>query len=508
MADGRSRLRQGVGMTMIEVRETGRHELADSRRERTDSLVAPARVNAAAVSSSPMAATPHRALRLRRPKRARLRGSDVTATCIFVVAVTLGLWWQHGGIGALLEGGPGRLQAIGQLTGLLAALASLGAIILTARPALLERRYGLDQLLAAHRWFGITTVILVVAHSVAGTIAWAALSGMSVTGGLVDLLANEAWMVAALVSMTLFVIIGLSSYRRIKNALSYETWYFLHLTGYLAVLLGFGHQLTIGSDFLIDRIARWWWIGLALATVAIVAWSRIGVVVTSLRRRLYVTAVSREGDGIGSLHVNGSSLRRMRIAGGQFFIVRPLSRGLWWQAHPFSVSAAPTTAGIRFTIKELGDDTPNLLRVKPGTRVLLEGPYGVFTAEKATGSRIVLIAAGVGIAPIRAILEDCHPQQQPILIVRVRHEGEFAHRAEIQDLIRARGGQLHLIVGPREWFAARDPFAVRSLEAMIPGIADRHAFVCGPASLESAVIKGLRKSGLPSSNIHLERFGV
>lgn len=447
-------------------------------------------------------------IRLRRPKPARVQGSDVTAACAFILAVTLGLWWQHGGIESLIGGGTGSLHAAGQLTGLLAALASLAAIILTARPAFLERRYGLDHLLAAHRWFGIATVMLVVAHSVFATLAWAAGSGQSIVGGLLALLAQESWMVAAFVSTALFVIIGLSSSRRIKNALAHETWYFLHLTAYLAVLLGFGHQLTLGSDFLIDRVARWWWIGLAVATVTILLWSRVGVIVTSLSRRLYVTAVSREASGIGSIHVNGPSLRRMRIAGGQFFIMRPLVKGLWWQAHPFSVSAAPTTAGIRFTVKELGDDTPNLLRLKPGTRMVLEGPYGVFTAEKAAGSEVVLIAAGVGIAPVRAILEDCHPQQQPVLIVRLRDEREFAHRAEIEDLVRARSGALHLVVGPREWFAARDPFTAGSLASMIPGIADRHAFICGPAALESAVIKGLREAGMPSTNIHLERFGV
>ena len=468
----------------------------------------PATAQGSTSQNSTSAEPSNAVMRLRRPTRARAESSDVTALCLFVLVVTLGLWWQHGGVTAIMDGGTDRLRAFGQLTGLIAALASLGAIILTARPAFLERRYGFDHLLAAHRWFGITTVIFVVAHSVIGTLAWAALAQMSVTSGLVDLLANEAWMVAALVSTTLFVIIGLSSYRRIKNALAYETWYFLHLTGYLAVLLGFGHQLSLGSDFLVDRIARWWWIGLAVATIVIVIWSRIGVIVRSLSGRVYVTAVSREAIGIGSIHVNGPSLRRMRIAGGQFFIVRPLAKGLWWQAHPFSVSAAPTTAGIRFTIKELGDDTPNLLNVKPGTRVLLEGPYGVFTAEQAAGSPVVLIAGGVGISPIRAILEDCSPEQQPILIVRLHHEGDFAHRTEIEDLIRARGGQLHLLVGPREWFAARDPFAVQSLTTMIPDIANRHAFICGPASLESAVVKGLRKSGMQSSNIHLERFGV
>ena len=488
-------MHHGVGMAMIEAQTTERTRATD-RVQSTDRAKAQAQDRRLPI------------VRLQRPKRARVHGSDVTAACGFILAVTLGLWWQHGGVEALIGGGTGSLRAAGQLTGLLAALASLAAIILTARPAFLERRYGLDHLLAAHRWFGIATVMLVVAHSVFATLAWAAVSGQSVVGELADLLANEAWMVAALASTALFVIIGLSSWRRIKNVLAYETWYFLHLTAYLAVLLGFGHQLTLGSDFMIDRLARWWWIGLAVATVVIVAWSRIGVIVTSLSRRLYVTAVSREASGIGSIHVNGPSLRRMRVAGGQFFIMRPLAKGLWWQAHPFSVSAAPTTAGIRFTVKELGDDTPSLLRLKPGTRMLLEGPYGVFTAEKSAGSRVVLIAAGVGIAPIRAILEDCHPQQQPILIVRLRNEREFAHRAEIEDLVRSRGGELHLIVGPREWFSARDPFTARSLGAMIPGIADRHAFICGPAALESAVIKGLRKAGMTSTNIHLERFGV
>ena len=122
-------------------------------------------------------------VRLQQPKRARVHGSDVSAACGFILAVTLGLWWQHGGVEALLAGGTGSLRAAGQLPGLLAALSSLAAIILTARPAFLERRYGLDQLLAAHRWFGIATVTLVVAHTVFATLAWSASSGQSVAGG-------------------------------------------------------------------------------------------------------------------------------------------------------------------------------------------------------------------------------------------------------------------------------------------------------------------------------------
>ncbi len=351
--------------------------------------------------------------RLPRPRPAKVLTSDLVAGAGFVVAVTLGIWWQHGGLSELLSGGVGTLSGLGQLSGLIAALAALGGIILSSRPRFIERRYGQDQLLAAHRWFGIVTVVSVVVHAVTDTWAWGASTGGTIVSGLVDLLANEAWMVAATVGTVLMIVIGLSSWRRVRRLVPYETWYFVHLTGYLAVLLGFGHQLTLGADFATDTFAFWWWSALFAATAALVLYARLGDVVRSVTRRFYVTAVSREANGIGSLHVSGPGLRRLRVAGGQFFNVRPLTRNLWWQAHPFSVSAAPTTAGLRFTIKELGDDSTDLLRVPPGTRVILEGPYGVFTAEQAEGAPLVLVAGGVGISPIRAILEDCGPASAP-----------------------------------------------------------------------------------------------
>lgn len=446
-------------------------------------------------------------VRLGRPRQSRTHSSDLVAVVGFILAVTLGLWWQHGGLGLLLTGGTSTLLALGQITGLVAALAALGAIILTARPAVLERRYGLDRLLAWHRWFGITTVFAVVVHSVIDTWAWAASSGISFIAAAGDLLANEAWMVAALAAFIIFVTIGLTSWRRLKQRMSYETWYFIHTLGYLAVLLGFGHQLTLGADFATDSVAFWWWTLLAVATLVLVTYARVGAILTSLRRRLYVTAISREANGIGSIHVNGPSLRKMRVEGGQFFIMRPLAKGLWWQAHPFSVSAAPTTGGLRFTVKELGDDTPNLLAMKPGTRVLLEGPYGRFTADQAQGNRVVLIAGGVGIAPIRAILEDCHPHQEPIVIVRVRHESDLPHRRELERLVESRNGRLHVLTGSRHNYSRHDPFAPATLQAWIPDIRSRHAFICGPAALESAVIRGLRKAGMQTSRIHLESFG-
>ncbi len=434
-------------------------------------------------------------------------GSDAVLIASFVALVTVALWVAHGGFGELVSGSVATMSAVGQLSGLVAALAALGGLVLSSRPRAMERRFGQDQLLASHRWFGITTVLALTLHAVADTWAWGASTGGFISG-LIDLLSQREWMVAALVATALMLVIGLSSWRRLRQLLPYETWYFIHLTGYLAVLLGFGHQLTLGTDFVSDRLAFWWWTALASGVAALVIWSRVGDVVRSLTLRFHVTAVSREANQIGSIHVSGTGLRRLRVAGGQYFGVRMLTRDLWWQSHPLSVSAAPSTAGLRFTIKELGDDSTRLLSVPVGTRLMLEGPYGRFTAERAAGAPVVLVAGGVGITPIRAILEDCDPSQRPMVIVRVRDADDVAHRVELERLVELRNGSLHVLAGRREWFTRHDPFAAASLRAWVPDLNARHVFVCGPASLEAAVVKGMRAAGVPTSHIHRERFGV
>jgi predicted ferric reductase len=446
--------------------------------------------------------------RLPRPKRSAILTTDLLAIAGFVTVVSLGFWVVNGGLAALLGGGVETLSGLGQVSGLIAALAALGGLILTSRPVWLERRYGQDNLIAAHRWFGIVTGLALLVHVIADTWAWGAATGGTIITGIVDLWANQEWMVAAIVGTVLIFVLGLTSWRRLRQRLPYETWYFIHLTGYLAVLLGFGHQLTLGTDFSTDTLAFWWWIAVFVATAMLILWSRVGDMLRAWTRPFFVTAVSREASGIGSLHISGSGLHRLRVAGGQYFNVRPLARGLWWQAHPYSVSAAPTTAGMRFSIKELGEDSADILRVKPGTRVVLEGPYGVFTVDKAGGAPVVLVAGGAGISPIRALLEDCGPHQRPIVIVRVRDADDLAHRAELERMVAARDGELHVLTGPRQWFSRVDPFAPETLRAWIPDLRGRQVFVCGPASLEHAVMTGMRKAGVPSDHIHHERFGV
>ena len=441
------------------------------------------------------------------PPRPRVLGSDVVIACAAIVGVTTALWLRNGGLdlGSLEQ----ALTSIGRITGLYAALAAMAGLILAARPRSLERRYGLDRLIIWHRIIGITTVTLVVVHAVVDTVAWGLPMGDNPVLSLIDLVTTQPWMLAALVATCLFLLVGISSWRRIRQRIAYETWYYLHLTGYLAVLLAFGHQITLGTDLVGGSVGMWWWITLSVGALAWILWARIGDFVRSLiRGPIVLAATTQEGPQVAGLHLVGRGLRGMRADAGQFFHLRFLAPGLWWQTHPFSLSAAPTIDGLRFTVKDLGDGTHDILALAPGTRVLLEGPYGAFTARESQGRKVVLFGAGAGIGPIRSVLEDLTPEQEPVVIVRGRRELDIVHRHELEELVAQRHGNLHVLAGPRSWFAGGDPFHPSVLRQAIPDVACRDAYLCGPESFEYAIEKSLRALRVPSGRIHRERFGV
>ncbi|MBG6108226.1 hypothetical protein [Frigoribacterium sp. CG_9.8] len=66
----------------------------------------------------------------------------------------------------------------------------------------------------------------------------------------------------------------------------------------------------------------------------------------------------------------------------------------------------PTEDAARITVRQLGIGSSAISAVRPGTRVSLEGPYGVFTDTARTAPKLAIMVAGIGITPVRAFLED------------------------------------------------------------------------------------------------------
>ena len=336
-----------------------------------------------------------------RPPRPRPVVVDVLAAAAGIgLGVTIGLEVTAESAGSLSAPG-GVAIALGRLTGLLAAYAMVVVVLLVARVPPLERAIGQDRLVGWHRKLGPWPLYLLLAHAVLITVGYARQASDGVLHQFGQLLWTYPGVLAATAGSIFLFAAGISSYRLARKRMAYETWWSVHLYTYLALFLSFSHQIDTGASFVGHPLARAWWTMLWLGTLGVVVAARIGLPLwRSLRHQVRVVAVRPEGPGVASIVLRGRRLDRLPVAGGQFFQWRFLRRGLWWQAHPYSLSAAPDGDLLRITVKDLGDHSAGLARLAPGTRVAIEGPYGAFTADTATTDRLLLIGAGVGTAPI------------------------------------------------------------------------------------------------------------
>jgi ferredoxin-NADP reductase len=285
--------------------------------------------------------------------------------------------------------------------------------------------------------------------------------------------------------------------------MAYETWWSVHLYTYLALFLSFSHQIDTGASFVGHTTTRFWWTTLWLGTLATVVAARVGLPVwRSLRHRVRVVGVTPEAPGVVSVLLRGRRLARLPVAGGQFFQWRFLRRGLWWQAHPYSLSAAPQGDLLRITVKDLGDHSAGLARALIGTRVAIEGPYGVFTADTATRDSVLLIGAGVGSAPILALLEELPETTDVMVVLRASTQADLVLRDAIAREVRRRGGRLVELVGPRD----RVRMDAESLRRLVPDVPGRDVYVCGPEALSQQLAGELTRAGVPEPHIHFESF--
>ncbi|GGN94802.1 oxidoreductase [Streptomyces albiflavescens] len=399
--------------------------------------------------------------------------------------------------------GSSTLSAIGRLAGLYGALLMAFQLLLVARLPWLDHRIGMDRLTSWHRWVGFGLLWTLLSHAVFIILGYAQPASISFVDELVELATTVEGVLRAVVALTLIIVIGAVSARFARRRLAYETWHFIHLYTYVAVVLAFTHQVAVGTTFTTSSAATaYWWVlwGAALGSVFL---GRLVLPVwRNLRHQLRVSAVVPESADVVSIYITGRDLDRLPARAGQFFLWRFLTQDRWWQANPFSLSAAPDGRTLRLTAKTAGDGTAALRHLRVGTRVFAEGPYGAFTTLHRTRPDTLLVAGGVGITPIRALLEELYGHG--VLIYRVATDRDAVLLDELRELAAARGAELHVITGP----ATPDKLAPQELARLVPDVADRDVFVCGPPGMTGAVLRTLRDLGVPKQQIHAERFSL
>lgn len=418
------------------------------------------------------------------------------------LGAVLGLAWA-GTTPVTFSSVGGTLAFAGQAAALVGTYAMLTVVLLAGRLGVLERAMGQDRLLAWHRRLAPWALALIVIHVLLTTLAAAAAAKVGPPSQLWTWLTTTPGMLMALAGTGLLVIAAATSYRAARRRLSHETWWAVHLYTYLGLALSLTHQLTSGTAFATTSWARPFWLTLWAGTAGTVLVHRVMVpLIRTVTHDLRVESVSEQAPGIVAITLRGRWLHRLPLSGGQFLHWRFLRRGLWWQAHPYSVSGLPHEDRLRITVKDLGDHSRSLTRLAPGTRVAFEGPYGAFTAAHRVAPRALLIGGGVGVTPIRALLEDLPAGSRPTVLLRARDEADLVHADEIEDLAAQRGGDVIRLLGSRR----EAGLSAATLLELVPDARRRDVYVCGPPGLADQTLRAARHAGVPTAQLHHESF--
>ncbi len=428
----------------------------------------------------------------------------------FVVAVAA-MFLIDGGLENIVDV-PSALDAVSRLTSLVGTALILIMLLLTARIPWIDEQFGQDVATHTHKRLGKPAFYLILAHFLASLISYAMTDGRDLLAELWYMITTFEDFLTALISTILLIAVVVTSFKFARKRLKYESWYLTHLLSYLMVAFAIPHVFNMGTDLVSNAINNAiWMFAYVFVGFNILFFRVLWPIWHSTLGNLRVEKVVRESSDSVSIYIRGRKLTRFGAQPGQFFQLRFLTRDLWQQAHPFSISAVPDDNYIRFTIGSRGDGSELMQRIKKGTRVILSGPFGVFTESVRTKKDVVLIAAGIGIPPVRALAQGMTANPGDVSILyRTRNEADSPLLDEIQQLSQLRGHNLEVISGSRptngNWLTESNIGDEGRLLQMFPNIQDADVYVCGPENFTHQVKKSLKKLGIKKHQIHSEEY--
>lgn len=403
-----------------------------------------------------------------------------------------------------------KIMVLGRLSGLLAVFFILSQLILIGRVAWVEKIFGLDKLSRVHHYNGFLALFFLALHPIFLTIGYAGLSETSFFSQYWIFITEWEDVIGGLIGLLLFLSVVILSVALIKKRLKYEFWYFTHLFTYVAIFFAFGHQLEVGTD-LQTNLGNAYWIGLyifALANFLIFRFGRIFY--NYLKHDFYVDRIIKETDDAVSIYIKGKNFGKFKIQSGQFMIFRFLSRGYFYEAHPFSLSNCPNGKELRITVKNAGDFTAKVKNINQGTKVLIDGPNGIFTEQMLKNDKVLFIAGGVGITPIRSLAESLVKKGKDIsLIYGNRTKKDIIFLNELEKLCELKHFPIfHVLSNQESWTGMKGRIDIEKVKTLAPDYKERDIYLCGPPVMMESIKKQLKADGYNLNNLHFEKFSL
>jgi predicted ferric reductase len=412
-------------------------------------------------------------------------------------------------LAAVLIGSPppgrGFALELASALGIVALTVLALQLVLPARLGVVARPLGAEVAVRLHRHLADVLVAAIVAH-----VALVVVDDPS-NLALFDPLGAPWRAKAALASCAALAALIASSVLRRRLRLAYARWRGLHVALGIGTL-GLGVLHAIGVDRYLTSPA-----GLLLAAVAgagILAMLELRLLrPRRLARRPYVVErVLPERGGATTLALRADGHGGQPFQPGQFAWLKLADAPHALAEHPFSYSSsAGSPERPEFTIKAYGGFTRRAPELRPGTRVLLDGPHGSFRA-RPHADRVVLIVGGIGITPAISLLRSAADagDRRPFVLVYGSLQWEQAtFREELERLEeRLDLRVVHVLTDPHPGWQGEAGFIDAALlRRQLPY--DLHAadiLVCGPPPMLAAALDGLHGLGVSPENVHAEQF--
>jgi predicted ferric reductase len=392
-----------------------------------------------------------------------------------------------------------------------AGLAIMGLqFVLTARFRHATAPFGIDIIYYFHRWAAIGGIGLLLAHYMILRLRHAGALGAA------NPLAAPWEMTAGRVALLLFIVIIVSSLWRKRLGIDYDRWRIWHgLLAVAAVVLAIAHIQGVGYY----TRAPWkqtLWIGYSGFWLLVLGYIRIIKPLRLSRNPYRVSDVRAERGSAWTLTLEPERHEIPAFAPGQFAWLTLGRSPFRAREHPFSFSgSAANRNSLQFTIKELGDFTRTIQHVKVGEIAYVDGPHGVFTTDHYPDAPgFVLIAGGVGMAPIMSILRTLADRNdpRPLHLIYGNSKWERVLFREEIDALKTRL-DLHVthVLGepPPNWPGPKGFITEAVLRHALPEGTRRFVhFMCGPKPMTDSVQKSLHAMGVPLHRIHLELFDM
>ena len=378
----------------------------------------------------------------------------------------------------------------------------------TARLKIFANVFDMDNIYSAHHLISVLSVALVFAHPVI----------LLVNNPYTILLLNPftaPWRAqAGLIGLASLVLIAITSVLRKEIKISYDGWHLIHdLLAALIAVFALIHIFKV-NYYISYPAMKWAWILEAVIWIGMTIYVRLIKPAQILKKPFTVKEIIEEAKDTWTLVLSPKGHSGLDFSAGQVAWININSSPFTLNKNPFSISGSAHNKGeLRFSIKNLGDFTSSIGKLAGGETVYVDGPYGNFSLDDpGTRNGLVLLAGGIGIAPIMSILYTLSEQgdTRPVYLFDGNYNEEnILFKKDLDRLDQCMNLTIvHVLEKPANPEKYLHGFISRQIleNNLPPNRKDLFYFVCGPLPMIKAMNDHLTALGILQKQINTEKY--